>query len=151
MLPIHLFRVTGPMTRVSDRSSDDHVGTLVICCRSRAGRTAGSGLMVGCRVLISKTGLNVRSVKSSKSRPDSQPSTAIRCSTSPVSDRHRVSRPEHVDWNNHRKFASSTYGKCIVLLNRTVIPPPLLLLWLFPSCRVAGITDDLSSPHRPVL
>ena len=26
----------------------------------------------------------------------------------------------------------------------------LLFLWLFPSCRVAGITDDLSSPHRPV-
>ena len=25
-----------------------------------------------------------------------------------------------------------------------------LFLWLFPSCRVAGITDDLSSPHRPV-
>ena len=23
-------------------------------------------------------------------------------------------------------------------------------LWLFPSCRVAGMTDDLSSPHRPV-
>ena len=26
----------------------------------------------------------------------------------------------------------------------------LLFLWLFPSCRVAGMTDDLSSPHRPV-
>ena len=26
----------------------------------------------------------------------------------------------------------------------------LLFLWFFPSCRVAGITDDLSSPHRPV-
>ena len=26
----------------------------------------------------------------------------------------------------------------------------LLFLWLFRSCRVAGITDDLSSPHRPV-
>ena len=23
-------------------------------------------------------------------------------------------------------------------------------LWLFPSCRVAGMTDGLSSPHRPV-
>ena len=27
---------------------------------------------------------------------------------------------------------------------------PFLFLWLFPSCRVAGMTDDLSSPHRPV-
>ena len=26
----------------------------------------------------------------------------------------------------------------------------ILFLWLFPSCRVAGITDDLSSPHHPV-
>ena len=26
----------------------------------------------------------------------------------------------------------------------------LLFLWLFPSCRVAGMTDDLSSPNRPV-
>ena len=26
----------------------------------------------------------------------------------------------------------------------------LIFLWLFPSCRVAGITDDLSSPHCPV-
>ena len=26
----------------------------------------------------------------------------------------------------------------------------LLFLWLFPSCRVAGMTDDLSSPHRHV-
>ena len=26
----------------------------------------------------------------------------------------------------------------------------LLFLWLFPSCRVAGMTNDLSSPHRPV-
>ena len=25
-----------------------------------------------------------------------------------------------------------------------------VFLWLFPSCRVAGMTDDLSSPHRPV-
>ena len=25
-----------------------------------------------------------------------------------------------------------------------------VFLWLFPSFRVAGITDDLSSPHRPV-
>ena len=25
-----------------------------------------------------------------------------------------------------------------------------LFLWLFPSCRVAGMTDALSSPHRPV-
>ena len=31
---------------------------------------------------------------------------------------------------------------CILLL--------LLFLWLFPSCRFAGMTDDLSSPHRPV-
>ena len=26
----------------------------------------------------------------------------------------------------------------------------LLFLWLFPSCRLAGITGDISSPHRPV-
>ncbi len=26
----------------------------------------------------------------------------------------------------------------------------LLFLWIFPSCRVAGITDDISSPHHPV-
>ena len=26
----------------------------------------------------------------------------------------------------------------------------LIFLWLFPSCRVAGITVDLTSPHRPV-
>ena len=31
-----------------------------------------------------------------------------------------------------------------------ISPTYLLFLWLFPSCRVAGMTDDLSSPHRPV-
>ena len=29
--------------------------------------------------------------------------------------------------------------------HRRLLPP-----CLFPSCRIAGITDDLSSPHRPV-
>ena len=28
--------------------------------------------------------------------------------------------------------------------------PLPIFLWLFPSSRVAGMTDDLSSPHRPV-
>ena len=31
-----------------------------------------------------------------------------------------------------------------------VIHTYLLFLWPFPSCRVTGMTDDLSSPHRPV-
>ena len=35
---IHFARLTAPMTRVNDRWSDDHVGTVVIRCRSRAGR-----------------------------------------------------------------------------------------------------------------
>ena len=34
--------------------------------------------------------------------------------------------------------------------HKQVIHTYLLFLWPFPSCRVTGMTDDLSSPHRPV-
>ena len=34
----HFVRLTAPMTRVNGRWSDDHVGTVVIRYRSRAGR-----------------------------------------------------------------------------------------------------------------
>ena len=42
--------------------------------------------------------------------------------------------------------------KFVLILSRqtSVSASDLLFLWLFPSCRVAGMTDDLSSPHRPV-
>ena len=42
----------------------------------------------------------------------------------------------------HRRQCPITDSLLLLLL--------LLFLWLFPSCRVAGIACDLSSPHRPV-
>ena len=39
----------------------------------------------------------------------------------------------------------------ILHLKKKLIPTyPSSFLWLFPSCRVAAMTDDLSFPHRPV-
>ena len=40
---IHFIRLTASMTWVNDRWSDDHVGTVVIRCRSRAGRIPDHG------------------------------------------------------------------------------------------------------------
>ena len=37
--PIHFFRLVEPMTWVSDRWCDDHMRTVLIRCRSRAGGT----------------------------------------------------------------------------------------------------------------
>ena len=49
-----------------------------------------------------------------------------------------------------RDAKTSTCLYRLLLLRNCLLLLLLLFLWLFPSCRVAGITGDLSSPHRPV-
>ena len=41
--PDPFFRLTAPMTWVSDRRSDDHMGTELVRCRSQAGQTLDHG------------------------------------------------------------------------------------------------------------
>ena len=53
-------------------------------------------------------------------------------------------------WETYNTQDSFTFWKTNLIVVLLCLCSNFLFLWLFPSRRVAGMTDDLSSPHCPV-